>query len=326
VTGDTEVADTVAADPTDVPDPIDRDSPKRHEVTLTAKEVVAEIEPGKQFTFLTYEGQVPGPMIRVREGDTVSFTMENVDGNAMPHNVDFHAVYGTGGGAEATTAAPGDDASVEFRAEYPGAYIYHCAVPRLDYHISSGMFGMILVEPEEGLPEVDNEYYFGQHEIYTDKPAGKEGHHKFDFQAMKHEEPTYVVLNGGKYAITPDAYGVPTANVGETSRVYMVTGGPNLPSYFHPIGNVFSEAWPNGAIMSEPDRFTQTMTVAPGSCMVGTMDHPVPEQIKLVDHTLSRVARKGLTAVVDVQGEENHEVFESSPDMDPSEDEEGPNY
>ncbi|MFB6201830.1 MAG: copper-containing nitrite reductase [Halorhabdus sp.] len=308
--------DRVAADPTDVPDPIERDEPATHEITLEVREVTAEIEPGVTFDYMTFGGQIPGPMIRVRRGDTVEFTLENLPENAMVHNVDFHAVYGTGGGSVATNAAPGAENSMRFRAEYPGAYIYHCAVPNLDYHISAGMFGMILVEPEDGLSDVDHEFYLGQHEVYTDRPTGQEGHHAFDVEAMAAENPTYVLLNGEKYAYAAERYGPLEVETGDTARVYMVTGGPNLTSNFHPIGNVWSEVWPNGAVASRPDEFVQTMTVPPGSCFVGTMTFPVPERVKLVDHALSRVARKGLLAEIDAVGEKRPATFD--PDFDGS--------
>ncbi len=304
----------VAADPTDVPDPITRDEPTHHDVTLTAEERVAEIEDGVSFRFLTFDGQVPGPMLRVRQGDTVSLTLENASDSRLPHNVDLHAVYGTGGGSDATTAAPGEQASVRFKAMYPGAYIYHCAVPNLDYHVSSGMFGLILVEPTDGLPEVDREFYLGQHEVYTDKAVGEEGRHDFSFERMTAEEPTYVLFNGEKYPFTPDRYGTLTAQRGERVRVYLVAGGPNYPSNFHPIGNVWARAWPNGALATDPDEYVQTMTVPPGSCFVGDMETPVPERIKLVDHALTRVARRGLLAEIDVEGEQRRDVFDPSPD------------
>ncbi|WP_211194935.1 copper-containing nitrite reductase [Halorhabdus amylolytica] len=316
-------AESVAADPTDVPDPIDRDEPTTHEITLEVEEVTAEIEPGVTFDYMTFGGQVPGPMYRVRRGDTVEFTMENLPDNAMVHNVDFHAIYGTGGGSVATNAAPGAENKMRFRAEYPGAYIYHCAVPNLDYHISAGMFGLILVEPEDGLPEVDHEFYFGQHDVYTDLPTGQKGHHAFDMASMAAENPSYVLLNGEKYAYAADRYGPLEVEVGDTARVYMVTGGPNLTSNFHPIGNVWSEAWPNGAVASRPDEFVQTMAVPPGSCFVGTMKFPVPERVKLVDHALSRVARKGLMAEIDVLGEEQPDTFD--PGFDGT-DHEDPHY
>jgi nitrite reductase (NO-forming) len=184
------------------------------------------------------------------------------------------------------------------------------------------MFGMILVEPEEGLPEVDREFYLGQHELYTDKPTGKEGHHGFDFQAMTAEEPSYVLLNGEKYAWAAANRGPMQAEVGETARVFMVDGGPNLESNFHPIGNVWTECYPNGSLSMEPHTHIQTQVVPPGSCMVGTMEFPVPERVKLVDHALSRVARKGLLAEIDVLGEENTDVFD--PEVDGED--EGPMY
>ena len=321
--------DQVAADPTDIPDPIDRDEPKTHDVTLTVEEVTAEIEPGVTYDYLTFDGQIPGPMVRVRQGDTINFTMENLDGNQLPHNVDFHAVYGTGGGAVATTASPGSENSMKFQPQYPGAFIYHCAVPRLDYHISAGMFGMIVVEPKGGLPDVDRELYFGQHELYTDKPTGEEGHHGANPEAMKAEDPTYVLLNGEKYAWAAANRGPVETNVGETVRVFMVDGGPNLSSNFHPIGNVWSRAYRDGGLPEDgdfesyADKNIQTMKVPPGSCMMGEMEMEVTERIKLVDHALSRVRHKGLLAEVDANGAENEDVYD--PDHDGSS-HEGPKY
>ena len=308
--------DRSAADPTDVPDPVDWDEPRTHEVTLTYEEHTAEVEPGVVFDYMTFDGQVPGPMIRVRQGDTVELTVESPPENARPHNVDFHAVYGTGGGSVATTATPGSGNALKFRAEYPGAFIYHCAVPNLDQHISAGMFGMIVVEPEGGLPEVDRELYFGQHELYTDGSVGEEGAHGFDFDAMANERPTYVLLNGEKYAWAADRHGPIEVNQGDTVRVFLVTGGPNYSSNFHAIGNVWSRAYRDGGlpedgdVAASADRNIQTMTVPPGSCMIGEMETPVPERIKLVDHALSRVVRRGLLAEVDVLGEERAAIYD----------------
>jgi len=313
----------VAADPTDLPPPVTWTEPKHHEVTLRVKEVTAEIEPGVTFNYMTFEGRIPGPMIRVRQGDTVHFTLENLPDNGMQHNVDMHAIYGTGGGNVATTAKPGESNDETFTAMYPGGFIYHCAVPNLDYHVSSGMFGMIVVEPKDGLPTVDREFYLGQHEIYTDKPAGEQGKHNFSIDAMKREDPSYVVFNGEKYPFTPDRYGPMQAKKGERVRVFMVTGGPNLTSSFHPIGNVWTVAYPQGALASAPMRYVQTQSVPPGSCFVGEMDLPVPERIKLVDHALSRVVHKGLLAEMDVQGAKETGLFDPSPGTDQDE---GPIY
>ena len=213
---------------------------------------------------MTFGGQIPGPLIRVRQGDTVNFTLNN--GGIMPHNIDFHAVHGPGGGAEAAFVAGEQSNDLTFKAMYPGAFIYHCAVAGvLDQHISSGMFGLIVVEPPEGLPPVDREFYFGQHEIYTDRATDEKGHHSFDFPSMWDERPSYVLLNGGKYALTAGRYGSAKAQVGETVRIFFANGGPNLASNFHPIGNVWSKAWREGANASNPERYVQTVAVPPGA-------------------------------------------------------------
>ncbi|MGC8475196.1 MAG: copper-containing nitrite reductase [Acetobacteraceae bacterium] len=300
----------VAADPARLPPPIRRDYPVHHHITLVAREVVAEVKPGTTFRFMTFGGQVPGPMIRVRQGDTVTVTLHNDAHSKMNHNVDMHAIYATGGGAVATLVEPGQTRSETFLASYPGAFIYHCAVPGfLDQHISSGMFGMIVVEPTEGLREVDREFYIGQHELYTQGAFGAPGHQQFSFDKMIAEDPTYVLFNGAVQGLTPARYGAMQAKVGERIRVFMVCGGPNLTSSFHPIGNVWSRCWPQGALADAPRRFVQTEPVCPGSCFVGEMDLPVPEVINLVDHALTRVVHKGLLAQIAVTGPADRAVF-----------------
>ncbi len=306
-------ADRVAGDPTVLPGPVDWTEPRLHQITLETVEVTAEIEPGVTFDYMTFGGQVPGPMIRVRQGDTVELTLTSRAGNIMPHNIDFHAVYGTGGGADATLVVAGQSNGMSFRAMYPGAFIYHCAVPTLDQHISSGMFGMIVVEPWEGLPPVDHEFYLGQHEVYTDQPAGTPGHHNFNFQSMQREDATYVLLNGEKQALTSSRRGAIAVKTGESARIFFVCGGPNLTSNFHPIGNVWSRAWREGAILSNPERYVQTVAVPPGSCLIAEMQFPVPGEVKLVDHALSRVTSKGMLGIIAIEGEPQLDIF--NPDL-----------
>lgn len=306
--------DRIAADPADVPPPVDWTDPQHHEVTLRTEEHTAEVEPGVTFDYMTFEGQIPGPMIRVRQGDTIRLRFEVPDDlNDGVHNVDFHAVYGPGGGAEATTVRPGETAEIQFKVMYPGVFTYHCAVPDMDWHISAGMFGAILVEPKEGLPAVDREFYFGQHELYTQAAPGEAGHHRFDFDAVTAETPTYVLLNGEAYGFTADRYGPLHAEVGETVRVYFVNGGPNLTSAWHPIGNVWSRLYRDGDLVSPPAQYVDTTPVAPGTATAGEMDLVVPGPIKLVDHALSRVLRRGLLAVIDVTGDENRDVYDPNP-------------
>lgn len=305
--------DRIAADPRDIPDPVDWSEPRHHDIELGITEETAEIEPGVTFDFMTFDGRVPGPMIRVRQGDTVNVTLTSPDDNSMPHNIDLHAVYGPGGGASASNVNPGEDNSFEFKAMYPGVHIYHCAVPNLDQHISSGMFGAILVEPKEGLPEVDHEFFFGQHEIYTDKAPGEEGHHAFDFEAMKKEEPTYVVYNGEAYAFTENGYGPLEVDKGDRVRIFMSNGGPNLLSSWHAIGNVWADFYRDGALANDAENYVETAPVAPGTVACAEIDTPVPEPIKLVDHALTRVARKGMMGIIQVNGSPEPGIFNPDP-------------
>ncbi len=256
---------------------------------------------------MTWNGQIPGPMIRVRQGDTLTLTVRSAESNSRPHSVDMHAIFGTGGGSTATLLAPGGSRQEFFKCMYPGAFIYHCAVPNMDEHISRGMFGMILVEPETGLPPVDREFYLGQHELYTREPFGATGLLNFDYTSMIREDPNFVLFNGSVGALV--GANAMKAKVGETIRVFMVSGGPNLASSFHPIGNVWKRCWPEGALANAPLKYIQTQTVPPGSCFVGDMELPIPETIKLVDHALSRVARKGLLAEIVVDGPANPAVY-----------------
>ncbi len=305
--------DRIAADPTDVPPPVDWDEPRRHEISMTCEEVIAEIDPGVTFRYMTFDGQIPGPMVRVRRGDTIHLTLENQIESSYPHNIDFHAVFGPGGGAEHTSIATGETAEIEFSLEYPGVHIYHCAIPNMDHHISAGMYGAILVEPEEGLPEVDRELYFGQNELYTTGKAGQAGHHEFDFDAVKAENPTYVTFNGEPNAFTPDKYGPIELEKNDRVRIYLANGGPNLISSWHAIGNVWETLYRDGDLVSEPDRYVETVPVAPGTVTAAEIDTPVPGPIKLVDHSLTRTLRKGSLALLNVEGEEEPEIYNSDP-------------
>ena len=303
------VVTRVAANPTAIPGPIRRSHAVHHNLTLTVREVLAEIEPDVRFWYMTFDGQVPGPLLRIRVGDTVRLTLQNPRGNIMAHSVDLHAVYGPGGGAAALLAGPGEAKSLYFKALYPGSFVYHCAVGDLDFHIASGMYGMILVEPEGGLPPVTREFYLGQHEMYVADAAGPQGFHAFNFDALLRENPTYVLLNGQKHAVTPDGYGALKAKVGETVRIFFVNGGPNLLSSFHPIGNVWTRVWVNGSFKSATDAYMQTVAVPSGSTLVADLALPVPGQVKLVDHAITRVVRKGMLGVIDVAGPAQPQIF-----------------
>ena len=155
----------------EVPPPITRKQPAVVEVHLNSSVKTMEIKTGINYTFWTFDEHVPGPFIRARVGDTLEIHHTNSDASGMPHNVDFHAVTGPGGGAPVTTVVKGEERVAWFKLLHPGLYVYHCAAPPVMDHIANGMYGLILVEPEKGLPKVDREFYVFQSEFYTKKIA-----------------------------------------------------------------------------------------------------------------------------------------------------------
>jgi len=302
----------VVADPNRIPPPIKRDHSIHQEIELEAREVEAEIEPGASFSYMTFNGQVPAPMIRVRQGDTVTLTLHNDRHSATWHSVDLHAVYGPGGGSGPLTALPGQSKSIRFKTMYPGAFIYHCGVPgEMDVHISRGMYGIIVVEPEQGLPHADREFYLGQNETYTKQMPGTSGPRDFDSERLLREQATYVTFNGAYNGLTAKGFGAMKARVGETVRVFMVNGGPNLLSSLHPVGNIWSRAWFMGAMAAPPMRYLQSVPVPPGNAIVADMELPVPQTIKIVDHAMTRAMNKGAVAEIEVTGPENAEIFKA---------------
>lgn len=300
-----ERVENIARDPNDVPPPITRTVPELVKVELTTKEVIAEMAPGVFINYWTFDGQVPGPFIRVREGDTVELTLHNDPTSLHNHNIDLHAVTGPGGGAVSTMVAPGESATVTFKVLHPGLFVYHCATPNVANHMTHGMYGLILVEPAEGLPAVDHEYYVMQGEFYAAGGMGRKGIQLFDAEAMLAGQPTYMVFNG-KINGLMDRMQMQT---GETARIYMGNGGVNLVSSFHVIGEVFDRVFPEGSITSEPHTDVQTTLVPAGGATVVEFDTQVPGNYILVDHALSR-ADRGLWGVLKVSGEENKEIYD----------------
>ncbi|RZA29464.1 MAG: nitrite reductase, copper-containing, partial [Lysobacteraceae bacterium] len=221
-----------------------------------------------------------------------------------------HAATGPGGGAGATSAAPGEEKSFTFKAMHPGLYVYHCAVPPVAQHIANGMYGLILVEPEGGLPPVDREYYVMQGEIYTEEPFGSTGLLTESYDKLLNERPEYFVFNGHVAALT-DHFPL-QAKVGETVRLFFGVGGPNYGSSFHVIGEIFDRAYQLGSVTSEPIRDVQSIFVPPGSANIVEFKCEVPGRFVLVDHALSR-AERGLAGYLIVEGEENKDIFDAPP-------------
>lgn len=305
--GDFEQVEDIGADPNAVPAPIGRDYSEEVEINIIAKEVIGEVvdDSGIYFNYWTYNGQTPGPMFRVRVGDTVTLSLTNDETSLHPHNIDLHAVTGPGGGGAVSTVQPGETKSFTWKALNPGLYIYHCATPNIATHNSHGQYGLILIEPEDGLPEVDHEFYIVQGELYTQGDLGKTGLVPFDSQALLDGIPNYITFNG-KVEGEPRMQ----AEVGDTVRIYVGNGGVNLISSFHVIGEIFDLVYPEAAIGSDPLQNVQTTAVLPGGASIVEFTLDYPGNYLLVDHALSRM-NKGAWAVLEVSGEADDLIFYS---------------
>lgn len=294
----------VAHDPADLPGPINRSEPTTVEFTLTFREQTAELADGTTYDFWTFDGTVPGPMLRAMEGDTIQVTLVNPAENKMAHNIDLHAVNGPGGGAAVTNVPPGESKTFSFKALNPGTFIYHCAFTPPWEHIAHGMYGMIVIEPKGGFSPVDREFYVMQGDWYTTGKLGDAGHQAFSAEKAMAEQPEYVTFNGHIAALT--ALHPLEANVGETVRLFFGVGGPNLGSNFHIIGEIFDKVIPGS-----PDTFIaneETWYVAPGSATAFEFTLNTPGQYLLVDHAIYRVA-KGAAGVMVVEGENDDGLY-----------------
>jgi nitrite reductase (NO-forming) len=275
-------------------------------VKLEVREVVKKMADGVDYLFWTFGGDVPGSFIRIREGDLVEFTLANHPSSKMPHNIDLHAVTGPGGGAASSFTAPGHSSQFSFKALNPGLYVYHCATAPVPMHVGNGMYGLILVEPKEGLPPADREYYVMQGDFYTTGKYGAEGLQTFDQEKSTDERPTYVVFNGAVGSLVGDK--ALTATVGETVRLYVGNGGPNLLSSFHVIGEIFDRVYPEGGTIAAQKNVQTTLVPAGGSAIV-EFKVDVPGTFILVDHSLSRAFNKGALGMLKVAGPESLLVY-----------------
>jgi nitrite reductase (NO-forming) len=300
----------IVRDPTDLSAPIGSRAPTTVRVDLEAKEVTGLLATGVTFTYWTFNGQVPGPFLRVRVGDTVEVHLKNDAKSMMPHSVDFHAVTGPGGGAVYTTTQPGQETMFTFKALDPGLFVYHCATPMVAEHIANGMYGMILVEPEGGLPAVDHEFYVMQGEIYTVGAYGEKGQQAASMSKLLDEQPDYFVFNGAVGALTTQK--PLKARVGQTVRIFFGDAGPNFISSFHVIGEIMDRVYQLGSLTSAPLTDVQTVMVPPGGSAMVELKLQVPGRYMLVDHALARMER-GLSGYLIVDGPAAPDIINGTP-------------
>jgi len=295
----------------EVPPPITRRKPAIVRVTLDSSVKTTEINTGVTYTYWTFNDRVPGPFIRAREGDALEVHVTNSDQSGMPHNVDFHAVTGPGGGATVTTVTQGEERVAWFALLHPGLYVYHCAAPPVMDHIANGMYGLILVEPKRGLPKVDREFYVLQSEFYTKELSEGVTQLEFSHEHGVQEHPRFVVFNGQVGSLTGD--GALKAKTGERVRIYFGNAGPNLISSFHVIGEIFDLVYREADLVSPPARSIQTTLVPAGGATVVEFDVEVPGTYTLVDHAIFRV-EKGAVGYLQVEGEPRHDIYVSQDD------------
>lgn len=288
-----------------VPAPVGNRKAMKLVVNMEIIEKEGEMVDGVKYVYWTFGGSVPGSFIRTRVGDEVEFHLKNHPDNKLPHNIDLHAVTGPGGGAESSLVAPGHEKTFSFKTLNPGLYVYHCATAPVGMHIANGMYGLILVEPEGGLPPVDKEYYVMQGDFYTVGAYGSRGMQPFDMTKAINENPDYVVFNGKVGALIGD--NALTAKVGETVRLFVGNGGPNLVSSFHVIGEIFDRVHIEGG--SQINENVQTTVIPAGGAAIVDFKVDVPGSFVLVDHSIFRAFNKGALGILKVTGDNNEKIY-----------------
>jgi nitrite reductase (NO-forming) len=295
----------ILTEPPMVPPAITRTTPAKVKVELEVIEKVMQLADGVDYTFWTFGGTVPGRFIRIREGDTVEFWLENHPNNKLPHNIDLHAVTGPGGGAASTFTAPGHKSRFTFQALNPGLYIYHCATAPVGMHIANGMYGLIYVQPKVALPKVDHEYYVVQGDFYTDADFGQKGLQPFSMKRAIDERPSYVVFNGSAMSLVGDR--ALKAKVGETVRLFVGNGGPNLVSSFHVIGEIFDTLYAEGGSIAQHN--VQTTLIPAGGSAIIEFKLNTDGTYILVDHSIFRTFNKGSLGMLKVEGPGKKDIY-----------------
>lgn len=255
-------------------------------IDMTAQVTDVEISQGIFYNAWTFNGTVPGPVIRVKEGDTLVFTLDNRDPE-LEHSMDFHAVHAAPN-RKFIDVMPGEERTFTYEASSPGVFMYHCGTDPILEHIANGMYGTIIVEPKDGYPsdgEVDREYVLVQSEWYAEH----------DMEAFLNEQPEYVVFNGNDFGLKEEPL---TARVGETVRIYVSNAGPNHTSSFHVVGTIFDRVYVDGHPENLMKGMQTVMLPASGGAVV---EFTVKEDgdYPIVSHQFNH-ATKGAVAILRV--------------------------
>lgn len=263
-----------------------------HDVQMTAVETDVVIDgAGEKYAAWTFNGQFPGPVVRVTQGDTVKFTLTNPSTNKFPHSMDFHA-------AEIDflknyrAINAGETISYTFVAKKPGIFFYHCGAPPMIQHVARGMIGAIIVDPKDAKvwPKADREYVLVQSELFKNPD---------DVQAMFDRKFDHVVFNGGVFKYHPFVTGGSAlpAKPGERVRIYFVNAGPNEFSSFHPIGEIWDAVYESGNPANKHVG-VQTYVVGPGSAATFDVVVESPGAYPIVTHSLTGALRGAIAVLV----------------------------
>jgi nitrite reductase (NO-forming) len=289
-----------------VPPPLARPYATKVVLDVEIREHTQTLADGVSYTYWTFGEDTPGKFLRVREGDMVETHLMNHPDNTLAHNIDFHGATGPGGGGEASFVAPGHSATFSWRAMRPGLFLYHCVAAPAGLHIANGMDGLILVEPKEGLPKVDREYFVIQGEFYTTGKFGEAGHQQFSMAKALEERPEYVVFNGHVGSLM--GAGALTAKVGERVRIYLGNAGPSLVSSFHVVGEIFDDVYGEGGVVANQHNVQTTVIPVGGSAMV-EFSVEVPGEYQFVDHSMFRAFNKGAMGTLRVTGRGDEMIY-----------------
>eukprot|EP01116_Phalansterium_solitarium_P022805 TRINITY_DN7668_c0_g1_i1.p1 TRINITY_DN7668_c0_g1~~TRINITY_DN7668_c0_g1_i1.p1 ORF type:complete len:411 (-),score=93.80 TRINITY_DN7668_c0_g1_i1:216-1448(-) len=291
-----------------VPPPITRKHQAKVIAHMNATIKEGPLDDTTNYRFWTFNDGVPGPFIRARVGDVLEMAFTNNDEDGLLHNIDFHGVDGPGGGGPALTAERDQTSVLAAKLVTPGIFIYHCAVHPVEAHIANGMYGLLYVEPEEGLPPADKEFYVVQSEFYAAPPSKPGEAAELDFDAGLRENPSHVVFNGRVGSMTGDEKNMLQVNAGDRVRIFFGNAGPNLVSSFHVIGQIFDKVYREGDVISAPARGIQTTLVPAGGATIVEFTADVPGVNTLVDHSIFRT-EKGAVGFLKVNGPPRPDLY-----------------
>ena len=272
------------------------------QVHMTLKDMTVEIAPGVKYRTWSFDGHgAPGPVVHVRQGQTVEMTLTN--GGAIPHSIDFHAAR-IAPNVAFKDVMPGKSFTFRFKANDPGVYMYHCGTKPVLAHIANGMYGAIIVEPAKPLPRVDREYALVASEWYLTNDGIKEPA-SLDMGKARAMQPDWTTFNGyaNQYVTHPL-----TSNPGETVRFWVVAAGPTLDTNFHVVGTIFDRAWTNADMNNAPQRGVQTVLVPAGGGAVFDVKIDDPGLYPFVSHAFAHVdlGQVGLLKVGNPPGSMSH--------------------